>query len=324
MWRSRTATSFVGYRAPGSTDRLLGYGRTRRPRAVERNGSLAVGRRSSWTCMRRLRSRRAVRRIQRRACVEGGAGARAVRRGLVAVRIEHPAVEQLRADRRGADRAKDARRRARGTRRPLGDERQDAMYPPALKSPYAERRSAFGREHYSALGDCARGQGSAPARGHGATGSVSARQPPCSAASTATWGGPNGPTSACICRPSCCCSAPKGCQLHTDGVVAGSETVAKFLSPPDGLILFCGMSIGYEDPTVSYVRRPRPARRDGHASSAVSHNPLIDHCPVSYDSSLHLLTTASGPSRHFAAMLSERNAHSRAALAEPIYEYAAC
>src|SRR6267378_4030103 len=27
MWRSM-ATSFVGYRAPGSTDRLLGYGRT--------------------------------------------------------------------------------------------------------------------------------------------------------------------------------------------------------------------------------------------------------------------------------------------------------
>ena len=25
----------------------------------------------------------------------------------------------------------------------------------------------------------------------------------------------------------------------------------------DGLILFCGMSIGYEDPTVSYVRTGR-------------------------------------------------------------------
>src|SRR5215469_12920261 len=32
------------------------------------------------------------------------------------------------------------------------DERQYVMYPPALKSPYAERRSAFGRERYSALG----------------------------------------------------------------------------------------------------------------------------------------------------------------------------
>jgi hypothetical protein len=29
------------------------------------------------------------------------------------------------------------------------------------------------------------------------------------------------------------------------------ETVAEVLSPPDGLILFCGMSIGHEDPAVS-------------------------------------------------------------------------
>ena len=56
------------------------------------------------------------------------------------------------------------------------DERQYEMYPPALKSPYGERRSAFGKE---------------------------------------------------------------------------------VLSPSDGLILFCGMSIGYEDLTVSYVRTGR-------------------------------------------------------------------
>jgi hypothetical protein len=35
------------------------------------------------------------------------------------------------------------------------------------------------------------------------------------------------------------------------------ETVAQVLSPPDGLILFGGMSIGYEDPTVSYTRTGR-------------------------------------------------------------------
>ena len=33
------------------------------------------------------------------------------------------------------------------------------------------------------------------------------------------------------------------------------ETIAETLSPSDGLILSCGMSIGYEDPAVSYVRR---------------------------------------------------------------------
>src|SRR5215472_11129451 len=32
------------------------------------------------------------------------------------------------------------------------DEREYEMYPPALKSPYSERRSAFGKERYSALG----------------------------------------------------------------------------------------------------------------------------------------------------------------------------
>src|SRR5258708_29307521 len=32
------------------------------------------------------------------------------------------------------------------------DERQYEMYPPALKSPYGERRSNFGKERYSALG----------------------------------------------------------------------------------------------------------------------------------------------------------------------------
>jgi len=35
------------------------------------------------------------------------------------------------------------------------------------------------------------------------------------------------------------------------------ETVADVLSPPDGLILFCGLSIGYEDPAVSYIRTGR-------------------------------------------------------------------
>ena len=34
----------------------------------------------------------------------------------------------------------------------LWDEREYVMYPPAMKSPYRERRSAFGHERYSALG----------------------------------------------------------------------------------------------------------------------------------------------------------------------------
>src|SRR6516162_2338444 len=34
----------------------------------------------------------------------------------------------------------------------LWDEREYVMYPPAMKSPYRDRRSAFGHERYSALG----------------------------------------------------------------------------------------------------------------------------------------------------------------------------
>ena len=48
--------------------------------------------------------------------------------------------------------------------------------------------------------------------------------------------------------------------LHSCPQMAWSqvrESVAEILSPPDGPILYCGMSIGYEDPTVSYPRTGR-------------------------------------------------------------------
>ena len=37
------------------------------------------------------------------------------------------------------------------------------------------------------------------------------------------------------------------------------KTVAEPVSPPDELILFCGMSIGYEDMAVDYIRTGRAA-----------------------------------------------------------------
>lgn len=43
--------------------------------------------------------------------------------------------------------------------------------------------------------------------------------------------------------------------LHSCPQMAWSvyrKTVAEILSPPDELILFCGMSIGFEDATVGY------------------------------------------------------------------------
>jgi hypothetical protein len=45
------------------------------------------------------------------------------------------------------------------------------------------------------------------------------------------------------------------------------RTVAELLSPPDELVFFCGMSIGFEDLTVGDARAGRcAARRDGHVS----------------------------------------------------------
>ena len=45
--------------------------------------------------------------------------------------------------------------------------------------------------------------------------------------------------------------------LPADGVVAGSRDGRGSPVTTDGPVLFCGMSIGYEDPTVSYARRSR-------------------------------------------------------------------
>jgi nitroreductase len=48
--------------------------------------------------------------------------------------------------------------------------------------------------------------------------------------------------------------------LHSCPQMAWSQvrkTVADIVSPPAGLILFCGMSIGHEDTTVDYVRNVR-------------------------------------------------------------------
>jgi hypothetical protein len=48
--------------------------------------------------------------------------------------------------------------------------------------------------------------------------------------------------------------------LHSCPQMAWSQvhkTVAEIVSPPAELILFCGMSIGYEDVTVPFIRTGR-------------------------------------------------------------------
>ena len=92
------------------------------------------------------------------------------------------------------------------------DEREYEMYPPALKSPYSERRSAFGKERYSALG-IAREDWEARQRAALANWDCFGAPAALFCYVAATWVHPNGRTSACICRPSCCCCAPKGCTV---------------------------------------------------------------------------------------------------------------
>ncbi len=137
------------------------------------------------------------------------------------------------------------------------DEREYEMYPPELKSPYRERRSAFGHERYSALGIAAE--------------DWEARQ----RAASANWNCFGAPA-ALFCYIDRDLGLPQwsdvGMYLQTVMLLLRAEglhsctqmawsvyrkTVAEVLSPRDGLILFCGMSIGYEDVTVRYTRTGR-------------------------------------------------------------------
>ncbi|MGW0206960.1 nitroreductase [Streptomyces sp. NPDC003233] len=137
------------------------------------------------------------------------------------------------------------------------DEREYEMYPAALKSPYHERRSDFGHERYSALGISHE--------------DWEARQ----RAAAANWDCFGAPA-ALFCYIDRDLGRPQwsdvGMYLQTVMLLLRAEglhscpqmawsvyrkTVAQILSPPDELILFCGMSIGFEDVTVGYIRTGR-------------------------------------------------------------------
>jgi len=137
------------------------------------------------------------------------------------------------------------------------DDREYVMYPPDLKSPYAERRSAFGRDRYSALG-VAREDWEARTR-----------------AAIANWDCFGAPM-ALFCYIDRDLGMPQWSDvgmylqtvmlllraegLHSCPQMAWSQvrkSVDAVTCPPPELMLFCGMSIGYEDPTVNYVRNAR-------------------------------------------------------------------
>lgn len=133
----------------------------------------------------------------------------------------------------------------------MGDEREYRMYPRELRSPYRERRSAAAAQRYAALGvrrDDRDGRARAVA------------------ANWACFGAP----AALFCYIDSAMGKPQwadlGIYLQTVMLLLRAEglhscpqmawsayrrTVAGVLRPPDGLVLFCGMSIGYADDTLS-------------------------------------------------------------------------
>lgn len=147
-----------------------------------------------------------------------------------------------------------------GERLAAGDSWDDPeyeMYPPALNSPYRERRSDFGEQRYGALG--------IPRE------DMEARQ----RAASANWDCFGAPA-ALFCYIDRGLARPQwsdvGMYLQTVMLLLRAEglhscpqmawakfhgTVAEVLSPPDELMLFCGMSIGFEDTTVGYTRTGR-------------------------------------------------------------------
>jgi nitroreductase len=139
----------------------------------------------------------------------------------------------------------------------LWDEREYVMYPPAMKSPYRDRRSAFGNERYSALGIAREDW---EARQRAAIANWDCFGAPAALfcyidrdLGLAQWSdlGMYLQTVMLLLRAEGLSSCPQMAwsQVH--------NTVAEIVSPPERLMLFCGMSIGYEDGTVDYTRTGR-------------------------------------------------------------------
>jgi nitroreductase len=135
-----------------------------------------------------------------------------------------------------------------------GDDPEFATYPPELRSPYLERMAALGESLYGSLG-VARGDVVARAR-------IRARNWNCFGAGTALF-----------CYLDRDMPAPRwadaGIYLQTVMLLLRAErlhsctqevwaqyhrSVAEVVAPPPERMLFCGMSIGFADPTVAHPR----------------------------------------------------------------------
>jgi nitroreductase len=138
-----------------------------------------------------------------------------------------------------------------------GDDREFEMYPPRLKSPYRERRFAAAEQRYGALGIP---RGDKQARAEAVAANWECFGAPAALfcyldrdLGSAQWAdvGMYLQTIMLLLRAE---------GLHSCTQMAWSvyrRTVAEVVSPPDHLILFCGMSIGYEESTANYARIDR-------------------------------------------------------------------
>jgi nitroreductase len=142
------------------------------------------------------------------------------------------------------------------------DEPEYQMYPPDLPSPYRERRSDFGAKRYGALGIS---RDDWDARRRAATDNWE-----CFGAPAALFcyldrdmGRPQWSDIGMYLQTVMLLLRAEG--LHSCAQMAWSvyhRTVAEILSPPDTLMLYCGMSIGYEDVTVDQARVGRAPLRE--------------------------------------------------------------
>ncbi|MFD9293072.1 nitroreductase [Streptomyces sp. NPDC060030] len=127
------------------------------------------------------------------------------------------------------------------------DEPEYEMYPSTLKSPYQERRSAFGEQRYGALG--------IPREDLEARHRASAANWDCFGAPAALFcyidrdmGRPQWSDAGMFLQTVMLLLRAEGLHSCTQMAWAKFHTsVAEVVSPPSDLVLFCGMSIGYEN-----------------------------------------------------------------------------
>jgi nitroreductase len=137
------------------------------------------------------------------------------------------------------------------------DEPEYQQYPAELKSPYDDRRSAFGAQRYGALGI---GREDLEARQRAASANWD-----CFGAPVALFcyldrgmGSPQWSDAGMYLQTVMLLLREEG--LHSCPQMAWAKfarSVAEVVAPPDELVLFCGMSIGYEDLTVAEPRTGR-------------------------------------------------------------------